>query len=656
AGYRALADAWLAADNRNFYAREAIERSLAADPDDIAGWYLLADINLRLDGYDAETRARAAFHEVFRLDPWYRDAWERWSRLYLDVEDLVAVAAILEARLQESYDPRLALRRIDALYDGGEHPAAWEAIEDFRRQVTDEALLAKLSYYAGVVLAALSRDAEGSRSYFNGLASARTEEDIALYWADVAPLASRAERARWDSLDVAQRVELLGRWWNRRDPLPFGEVNERWVEQMRRVRVARDVFRWKKPWDRRRVLAFGMESADDSDAWLDGRRLDDRAPFYLRHGAPDFKAGVGRDECGFWYYKREGLPDDGVFAVNFTIMNGGNDCVYAREPTTEMGLQHFAPGVGGLEPWARPRVREQVEDDLAVGISSDSYRFELENWIPLEATPAIFSYFTRGTDVALYFAVPLSSIWNRSDAAHYRKGLVLYDGAWREVARDSADMETVVAGPRVGGRDEELYLVDLFRMRVEPGTYHYALQIDDLSGAGVGALKGDLEVRRFSSGGLALSDLVVSPRVVEDGSLPRFQRYGWTIMPLPSRRFLRSQPLHLYYEVYNLQADEQWRLSFRVDYTIRAQRLDRNAVERFFGALGGLVGVRTGPDGVTMSFEREAPHPGRGVWPEHLSFATAALPPGEYALEVVVTDRAFGNRQARQAVIFTITD
>jgi hypothetical protein len=138
--------------------------------------------------------------------------------------------------------------------------------------------------------------------------------------------------------------------------------------------------------------------------------------------------------------------------------------------------------------------------------------------------------------------------------------------------------------------------------------------------------------------------------------LPRFQRYGRTIMPLPSRRFLRSQPLHLYYEVYNLQADEQRGLTFRVDYTIRAQRLDRNAVQRFFGALGGLVGVRTEPDGVTMSFEREAPHPGPGVWPEHLSFATAALPPGEYTLEVVVTDHAFGDRQARQAVIFTITD
>jgi tetratricopeptide (TPR) repeat protein len=103
AGYRALADAWLAADNRLFYAREALDHAVAAQPDDVAGWYLLAGVNLRLDGYDAEMRARKAFHEVFRLDPWYRDAWERWSGLYLDTGDLAVVAAILEARLQATY-------------------------------------------------------------------------------------------------------------------------------------------------------------------------------------------------------------------------------------------------------------------------------------------------------------------------------------------------------------------------------------------------------------------------------------------------------------------------------------------------------------------------------------------------------------------------
>jgi hypothetical protein len=193
-------------------------------------------------------------------------------------------------------------------------------------------------------------------------------------------------------------------------------------------------------------------------------------------------------------------------------------------------------------------------------------------------------------------------------------------------------------------------------MRLTPGIYHFALQIEDLEGDGVGIVRGDLQVRRFPPGTLELSDLVLSSAVVEDRSYPRFQRYGRTIFPLPSRRFLRTQPLVLYYEVYNLQPDERGFDSFRIDYTIRADHLDRGAVRRFFGALAGLVRVQEERNAVTFSFEREDSQAEGGIRPEHLAFDTAALPPGEYTLEVVVTDHRSGDRQARHRAIFMIID
>ncbi|MGH7566601.1 MAG: tetratricopeptide repeat protein [Gemmatimonadota bacterium] len=661
AGYRALAEAYLHLDNRLFNARDAIELALDAESDDVASWYLLADINLRLDGGDADGRARDAFHEVFRFDPFYRDALERWGRLYLDPADQQAVADILAVWLDRRYDPEIALLRIDVLFDGGFFAESWEEIERFRGEVKEERYLSRLSYYSGVVEAALGQEREGAGYYFNGIAFARTAEDLEPYYADLEPLLSEAERSVWEAGELDHRRELLLGWWNARDPLPLSAGNERWVEQQQRIRTARETFRWKKPITKEKLVDLGGTDIGlpSIAIRLDGRPLDDRGAFYLRHGEPEDRADPRTDECGFWHYDRDELPGGG-FAVNFNDGDGafwGNDCTFSTVPTTGKGLQHFAPGAGGLAPWDRPRVQNETRDQAALGLSTDSYAYRFERRIPLDADPATFSYFRSETDLALYFAIPLPDIELREDRSRYRKGLVLYDSAWNEITRWSEEMDAVMT--RVPAEDDgeaTWYLVDLFRVRIRPGTYRYALQVDDLQGEGVGVRKGTLRIPRYSATGLELSDLVLSAGIAESGRSSRFQRYGRTILPLPPRRFLRSQPLYLYFEAYNLQRDEAGQMSFRADYTIRAERLDRSAVEKFFGGLKGLVGIREEPEAVTLSFERSILHPGRPVWPEYLSFDTSALPAGRYTLEVEVTDHAFYERRTGATATFSIVD
>ena len=295
--------------------------------------------------------------------------------------------------------------------------------------------------------------------------------------------------------------------------------------------------------------------------------------------------------------------------------------------------------------------------DLTVGLSTDSWPAPIEHPIPLDVAPSNFSYFREGTDVVFYFAVPLPEIAIEDGHSRYRKGLVIYDSDWNEVTRSTEEMDAVLARvPGPPGEKEEWYLVDLFRVRTAPGEYRYALQVDDLLGGGVGVRKGALRVRRFTATGLDLSDPLLSTRVLEGGRAPRFERYGRTIVPLPGRRFVRGGPLWLYYEVYNLQPDSDRRLRFSIEYTIRADRLERGAVERLFGALSGLVGVREEPRAITLSFEREAPYPGRGVWPEDVSFDTSEMPAGEYSLDVAVIDHAFHDRRTTRSTTFTIVD
>lgn len=658
-GYRALARSYLALDNRLFDARRALERSLDADPDPIDAWYDLADLNIQIDGMDAENRARRAFHEVFKRDPLYRDAFDRWHRFYLDPKDSHVVAQIFEQHLGRSYDPELALRHIGVLYEAGEYGAALAAVTRLRQHINTSTYLSRIQYYEGVIAEALGNPEDGWRAYRRGLAEVRRDDDIEPFFRDLEPLLSEGDRSNWDAWSVPEKRDVLVGWWNERDPLPFSAVNERWVEQQERARFARFSLRLKKAWGLEKLLAINATGFGRPTLAIrfQGRPMDDRAELYMRHGKPDAQGDVGLDECGFWYYRRVEEGEQKSFAVNFRRPRSfgeraeflGNDCIYSDLPTTAAGRAHFAPG--GLRAWDVDRVIDRIGRDLSLALSSDSYTFEPVAQLPVDLAPANFALPGAETELVVYFATPMTD----SGGARYRKGLAIYDQGWREITRRVEEMAYVTGvRPAAKPASAESFILDLFRVRMLPGTYHFALQIDDRESGAVGIWKGQVDVRDFADGALGLSDVVLAAQVTTGGDDPRFNRNGHTVLPLPSRTFSRGQPLFLYYEVYNLSADEVGGSEFRVDYTMRSTKLDRGAVRRLFGAVKGLVGVSEEPEAITLSFERRGS--AGSVAAEYLSFDTQDLVPGTYTLDVTLTDRRASDRSVHQSRTFTIVD
>ncbi|HKY61237.1 MAG TPA: tetratricopeptide repeat protein [Gemmatimonadota bacterium] len=643
AGNRALADAWLALDNRLFDARDALERALDAEPDSTGWWYLLADINLRLDGGDADPRARAAFHEVFRRDPGFRDAWSRWSRMSWEPDDLGETAAILGERLQAAYDPELALKRIDVLYDAGDYDGAAAEVARLRSRTGGTPDDPRLLYYAGVLAAARGEDTAGAEAYFEGLRRADTEAALALYQVDVEPLMTPEERESWRGRTTGGKRDFLVAWWNARDPLPLSAGHPRWAEQQRRIRVARDVYRWRRPLEKERLVALeGRDSGLPAvEIRLDGRPLEDRGAIYLRHGEPDDRQGPGSDECGFWYYHRDELPDDGEIGVNFgrgadlmTFSRGqffSNACNFTTLPTTPRAMEHF--GV-----WSRADVGEaqgEAIEDLEVALTTDSYVEETGETIEVHVQPAAFAATDGRTEETFYVG------FDDAEGAAQRVGVVVYDADWNEVAREVLDPPPTPAVRDPGtGRPVEVVRVPLGR---GPASYRYAVQVEASGGSPAGVSRGVIEVPVLAGAGLAISDVVLAARVGEEAAPPRFARGNLAILARPSLEFGGQERLHLVYEVYGLDPDAAGRRRFRVDYTVRAERLERGALERLFQGLQGLVGVREEDRATTFSFERETPvAEGTEALLEHVSLDTTALPPGDYTLAVEVTDLVGG--------------
>lgn len=643
AGNRALVDAWLALDNRLFDARDALERALDAEPDSTGWWLLLADINLRLDGGDADPRARAAFHEVFRRDPGYRDAWSRWSRMSWEPDDLEETAAILGDHLDAAYDPELGLKRVDVLYDAGDYDGAAAELARFRRQVGAMSDDPRLAYYEGVLEAARGEAVAGAEAYFEGLRGADTEAALAPFYEDVEPILAPAERESWRGRTTGGKRDFLLAWWNARDPRPLSAGHERWAEQQRRIRVARDVYRWRRPLDKERLV--GLEGRDSGlpavEIRLDGRPLEDRGAVYLRHGEPDDRQGPGSDECGFWYYHRDELPGDGEIGVNFgrgadlmTFSRGqffSNACNFTTLPTTPRALEHF-------DVWSRADVGEaqgKALEDLEVALTTDSYVEETGDAIEVHVQPAAFAAADGGTEETFYIG------FADGEAAVRRVGVVIYDADWNEVGREIVDPapDPAVRDPGTGRR------LEILRIPVGrgPSSYRYAVQVEATGSGRTGVARGVIEVPRLAGPELTLSDVVLAARVGEGAGPPRFVRGGVAVLARPSLEFGGEDPLHLYYEAYGLDPDDADRRRFRVDYTVRAERLERGALERLFQGLQGLVGVREEERATTFSFEREAPaSEGTDALVEHVSLDTSALPPGDYVLAIEVTDLVGG--------------
>lgn len=634
-GYLRLADAYLALDRRLFDAREAIERSLAADPEPAAVWSWLADVNVRIDGLDAETRARRALREVVRREPAYPDALNRWRQFYLDPGDSRAMAAVLESHLEHRYDPLLALERIDILDEAGELEAARLAILDMRQHIMSEPYHSVLQYYEGVIAAAQGDHERGWKRYRSGLEAVADASSLRPFLRDLEPLLPVATIEAWEDLPVESRREILIGWWNARDPRPATTLNERWVEQQRRIRFSRRTFRFKKAWRLERLMALDASAFGRPSLAIrhGGRPMDDRAEVYLRHGHPDAQGNVGRDECGFWYYSRGDRDSTVAFAINFLqpeafdarVRFVGNDCLYSQLPTTPEGLAHFAPG--GLGGTNRLRVLERADRELGVALTTDSQAEEERESIEVWVTPVRFQDEAGDPEIAVYIAAPLEQAEDEM-----RRTVVVFDDRWMEVGRD---VDVLTDAVPVGS-----HVIDVVTFRVPAGAYHIAVEIGGAERYGVERAEASVEPR--GRGRVTVSDVVLT--AVSGTSNEAFVRRGRTVVPETRRTFERGSPLRLYYEVY-ADAGEP----IRMEYTVDAESLDRGALRSVFDALTGLVGVRQDGRRVTFAFDRVVTD---GFLADEIAFDTADLPPGDYTIDLSASGSA--GDASRRRVRFTL--
>jgi hypothetical protein len=152
----------------------------------------------------------------------------------------------------------------------------------------------------------------------------------------------------------------------------------------------------------------------------------------------------------------------------------------------------------------------------------------------------------------------------------------------------------------------------------------YRLVAGDAFDPRTGALfGGPIELRRFTDEGIQMSDVVLTR--ADEG---HWTRGGLTFPLTPAQAFEPTEPITIFYEVYNLPPDAEFRTTVRVVPEVRG------LVDRMADV------VNPGSRSLRVAFESRTPGVDGPV--QEVRTLQVPLRPDDYLLEVIVTDPRSG--------------
>ena len=613
-------------------ARRHFRRVTALEPGWPWGWYALGLAETRRAAWEQEDRLalgsrvglgtleRAAdrHRRALDADPAFAPAALALAELTLALRETARVAPARDAVRRAALavpapapDLLLAWGRLERA--AGDTAAAIAAFGRYPASGAHPAL-ARLERARTALAAGLP----GAEAEYFAVAAEPDSLAVAGYHADLSPIATEVELARFDALGGDERAEWLRRFWRDRDRWEMRAEGERLREHYRRLLHAR----------RHYGLTVSRRYYGGADAYRSGsEELDDRGVVYVRHGEPaarlaPFVFGLMPNES--WRYARAEGDLLLHFSAGYDDRGGGDLYDYrlvssvldlrgaADAPRDQLMLsrQSLSPVYGRMLNWgrygsahARARERGIGEASIAIGTATDSY--ELGFARPLPVLADLVAVGTRaGTPLAhLVLAVPAEAL---APDRPLRVRLVALD----EFSRPGPVADTTLPVGRPG-REAGRYLLARVELPLAAGrwTWRAAVQQGDSTGT---VLPSD-SVRVAAPGErLVLSDLAMG---VAGSSAIWEPVAGDTVLLTPFELFRAGTVVELYYELTGTLPGP----AYRHEIAVYRARGDGDQMER--------------RPVVSLAFEE----PGREVVVRsHRRLQLDRLRPGRYVVEVRV--------------------
>ncbi|MFT5365446.1 MAG: GWxTD domain-containing protein [Candidatus Latescibacterota bacterium] len=520
------------------------------------------------------------------------------------------------------------------------------------------------------------REFDKASKLFDAYIKGLTEDEQGIYY-DLAYVARGPVVEAFKKADsFAEKKRQFDDFWQRLDPAPVSEANERQLEYYRRVSFAREFFgQHRQPWDDRgeAFIRYGdpahISRSNSINIELDPQviavknrliALAGNAAMSLAQDRLTVVASGMSDPTSLMSNK-DRANEERAADVNFmgwpvypipmdvrweywiyTNVPGGMEVTFVQ--TNYPGPYDYAEMPLGTSNTAR--IWQDLNPEMVMANISarrpTTYR-------PDFATgPLNFHFYTaafRGEDgqsaLEVYYGIPTSEFdyvtgEDGQQVALLDRGVAVYDGEGKLVYRNSEKM--IFAAPSGVDQSSASLVPALDRILLPPGNYRVNLQVLDRTSGKSQVYNQNRGIPGFGlDETLKVSDveLAASIDVTDKG---RFQKGDVSVIPLASLAYQPAQPVFIYFELYNLAADAFGQTKYRVSYEVRSQ--DQKTVgARILGGVGKLLGQKSGEGVITIDYEQVGTEPQEQAY---LELDLSNTEPGVQLLKILVTDQNSG--------------
>jgi GWxTD domain-containing protein len=451
---------------------------------------------------------------------------------------------------------------------------------------------------------------------------------------------------------MEERISFFKQFWTKRNPLPAANLNVRLTEHYKRLNYAEENFEydgfrtWFSDPDQLGYLEYPVIRELNQE-------YNDMGLIYIRQGPPDDVARTAGPDIPInesWRYYQNAINPEMIF--HFLIGKTGNDWRFAPVITDPAilsdrlnwgNIYHRMLQAGPLEELQyQEEMAAMSRQSVSEGLTTERHSWP-EGIEPFNFPISIESFRadSGNTRVDISYEVPPPEKMSQKIKIRRDSGVVVESGLavfnrQYEFIHKNLVLDTILTE----GSPEK---IETYTYLLFPDTYYVSVHIDPLAYNVLGGYKFQYGVTDYSGGELQLSDIQLATRIEPGGDSTGIGKNGLFIMHHPSHKFDRKTPVYIYFEVYNLQVNDQKNSQYSLDYNMVLENGKKRGIGNLFGLLGG--GKKS-----SISIRNERQEPGDSSV-EYLALDTAQMESGDYKLEITVTDELSGDTVSNEVFL-----